>query len=264
MMKTSTVVGSGSAALLANKALSKQFAAILFASVCGVLATGTAASAATLQITSAGIYSDNTLIVGGNEVVASAIGLTAQGSGNLFWAFCVDLTHDISLNIGSQFTFNTPITYNSALITTNFNPSPTPLTTAQQQQIQYLASFGIGLAQSAGNPATWNQTITDALTAVQGAIWDIEYDTTITSNNKPEIITLLAQYVSDAEAYVAEHPDAPLLEGLVSPEGAQALAISAVPEPSTWAMMILGFGGIAFVAYRRKAKSGALVLRTGV
>jgi PEP-CTERM motif len=28
--------------------------------------------------------------------------------------------------------------------------------------------------------------------------------------------------------------------------------ISAVPEPSTWAMMILGFAGIGFMAYRRK------------
>jgi hypothetical protein len=29
---------------------------------------------------------------------------------------------------------------------------------------------------------------------------------------------------------------------------------AAVPEPSTWAMMILGFTGIGFMAYRRKAK----------
>jgi hypothetical protein len=27
---------------------------------------------------------------------------------------------------------------------------------------------------------------------------------------------------------------------------------AAVPEPSTWAMMILGFFGIGFLAYRRK------------
>jgi hypothetical protein len=27
-----------------------------------------------------------------------------------------------------------------------------------------------------------------------------------------------------------------------------------VPEPSTWAMMILGFAGIGFMAYRRKSK----------
>lgn len=29
-------------------------------------------------------------------------------------------------------------------------------------------------------------------------------------------------------------------------------AISAVPEPSTWAMMILGFSGVGFLAYRRR------------
>jgi len=30
--------------------------------------------------------------------------------------------------------------------------------------------------------------------------------------------------------------------------------IGGVPEPSTWAMMILGFAGIGFMAYRRKSK----------
>jgi hypothetical protein len=33
--------------------------------------------------------------------------------------------------------------------------------------------------------------------------------------------------------------------------------VAAVPEPSTWAMMILGFAGVAFMAYRRK-QSGAV------
>ena len=28
-----------------------------------------------------------------------------------------------------------------------------------------------------------------------------------------------------------------------------------VPEPSTWAMLLLGFAGIGFMAYRRKSKS---------
>jgi hypothetical protein len=31
-------------------------------------------------------------------------------------------------------------------------------------------------------------------------------------------------------------------------------ATAAVPEPSTWAMMILGFAGVGFMAYRRKSK----------
>ena len=32
-----------------------------------------------------------------------------------------------------------------------------------------------------------------------------------------------------------------------------APAVAAVPEPSTWAMMILGFAGVGFMAYRRKS-----------
>jgi hypothetical protein len=35
---------------------------------------------------------------------------------------------------------------------------------------------------------------------------------------------------------------------------------SAVPEPSTWAMMILGFCGVGFMAYRRKQSGPALRL----
>jgi len=30
------------------------------------------------------------------------------------------------------------------------------------------------------------------------------------------------------------------------------LAVAPVPEPSTWAMMLLGFAGVGFVAYRRR------------
>jgi len=33
---------------------------------------------------------------------------------------------------------------------------------------------------------------------------------------------------------------------------------AAVPEPSTWAMMILGFAGVGFMAYRRKSKSALM------
>jgi PEP-CTERM motif len=36
---------------------------------------------------------------------------------------------------------------------------------------------------------------------------------------------------------------------------------SAVPEPSTWAMMVLGFAGLGFMAYRRKNRTGELNFR---
>jgi hypothetical protein len=33
---------------------------------------------------------------------------------------------------------------------------------------------------------------------------------------------------------------------------------AAVPDPSTWAMMFLGFAGVGFMAYRRKQNGRAL------
>ena len=33
---------------------------------------------------------------------------------------------------------------------------------------------------------------------------------------------------------------------------------SSVPEPSTWAMMALGFAGLGYAAFRRRAKARAL------
>jgi PEP-CTERM motif-containing protein len=40
--------------------------------------------------------------------------------------------------------------------------------------------------------------------------------------------------------------------------GVDAVSVSAVPEPSTWAMMLLGFAGIGSLAYRRKSKPALL------
>jgi hypothetical protein len=38
----------------------------------------------------------------------------------------------------------------------------------------------------------------------------------------------------------------------------QIAVAAAVPEPSTWGMMILGFAGIGFMAYRRKSKQALI------
>jgi probable HAF family extracellular repeat protein len=36
------------------------------------------------------------------------------------------------------------------------------------------------------------------------------------------------------------------------------LATPTVPEPSTWAMLLIGFAGIGFMAYRRKSKQALM------
>jgi hypothetical protein len=37
--------------------------------------------------------------------------------------------------------------------------------------------------------------------------------------------------------------------------------VQAVPEPSTWAMMFLGFAGLGFLSYRRTQRNGGLNFR---
>jgi hypothetical protein len=45
------------------------------------------------------------------------------------------------------------------------------------------------------------------------------------------------------------------VEGL---DNVKLTSSSAVPEPSTWAMMLLGFASVGFIAYRRKSKSALM------
>lgn len=40
--------------------------------------------------------------------------------------------------------------------------------------------------------------------------------------------------------------------------GDVSIQVNAVPEPSTWAMLILGFAGVGFMAYRRKLRPAVL------
>jgi PEP-CTERM motif len=67
-----------------------------------------------------------------------------------------------------------------------------------------------------------------------------------------------ANWGSDTYSFVANGTSATLQFSVTNQQydvGLDSVSISsAVPEPSTWAMMILGFAGIGFMAYRRKSK----------
>ena len=60
-------------------------------------------------------------------------------------------------------------------------------------------------------------------------------------------------YTSASGIYVLFGPDG--YNGGIDNIDFTVSAVSAVPEPSTWAMMILGFAGVGFLAYRRKPKA---------
>ena len=163
--------------------------------------------------------------------------------------FCVDLFHTIT--VGGQ---NPALTYTTQTLTTDNNPAgPNPpthtgytLPTNVSAEIQYLANIGVG----AGGP----KLNTDDETAIQAAIWELEYGLTAHSNNST-INGLIASFYSDAIHSGSTSPAEELYNSTHQSfvDGSPSLTTS-VPESSTWAMMILGFCGVGFLAYRRKSK----------
>jgi hypothetical protein len=65
--------------------------------------------------------------------------------------------------------------------------------------------------------------------------------------------TVLLAGLSAGDTYLNIHSS-------VVPGGEIRGFLAAVPEPSTWAMMILGFAGIGFMAYRRKSKPSLMAV----
>jgi CHRD domain/PEP-CTERM motif len=112
--------------------------------------------------------------------------------------------------------------------------------------------------------ATTVPTFTGFPLGVTSGTYDQTFDMTQATSYNPAFVT--ANGGTPSTAFVA------LLSGLnagdaylnihttTSPNGEIRGFLHAVPEPSTWAMMILGFAGIGFMAYRRSRKSSAMAL----
>jgi PEP-CTERM motif len=100
------------------------------------------------------------------------------------------------------------------------------------------------------------------------------------SNNDPALIFVFSSDLRQSALDGTPDPLLPLGSGSNFIPGGSALALSvfdlyngpqtdllsvsgtftpAVPEPSTWAMLLLGFAGIGFMAYRRRSKPALMV-----
>ena len=110
--------------------------------------------------------------------------------------------------------------------------------------------------------ATTTPTFTGFPSGATSGSYDHIFDLTSATSYNPAFITANGATVASAEAT--------LLAGLAAgdaylnihttsfPGGEIRGFLRAVPEPSAWAMMILGFAGIGFMAYRRKSKSALM------
>jgi PEP-CTERM motif-containing protein len=139
---------------------------------------------------------------------------------------------DATTNGGSNNpTFNPPAGFDATALIVTFNGPANPI----------FQSFGTGMSRMSSNPfgSGWNTTFLAAneveFTAPDGQFLrpGDQYDFFFTFQNPidPSTFSFTAEWI-----------------------GTQ---VAAVPEPSTWAMMILGFIGVGYMTYRRR-KGAAL------
>jgi hypothetical protein len=188
------------------------------------------------------------------------------GSSNPLFVFCVDLDHQINVNVGSQLGYNPALVYSTGSVKTDSTGSTSgtgnSLTLKVSGEIQGLANLGVWIARDGGAPTSWSNTTNTELTAIQGAIWQVEYGSinpSFTVSGTAAENKLIGQYIADAVAYPASGYAAAIYP--VGPNG-QGFGYSqgftpAVPEISSWAMMLLGFGGLGFAGYHRRKNQGA-------
>lgn len=115
-----------------------------------------------------------------------------------------------------------------------------------------------------------NQTQFDGVTGLFGGVSQtaqINFGTGLVSGFQISGTTLgFTQYASP-DLFTGSAADPQFILGTFSlnsitsgPATLTISAVAAVPEPSTWAMMILGFAGVGFMAYRRRNQAAALAV----
>jgi hypothetical protein len=154
-------------------------------------------------------------------------------AGDSFLAYCIDLIHPLS----------TSGTYQYKTFDTAAAPVDADLTTGKLIKIAAIANWGFDqYAQGNGLQAA----------AAQLAIWSVEYGLTATIADDKERGFFDQLVAGDYDGY----NDGKSLVALARIDGDSQVTVTqvaAVPEPSTWAMMLLGFAGVGFMAYRRKS-----------
>lgn len=221
---------------------------ILGLAVFAAAAASPALAVQSVTITSAGIYNPGyvTATVAGVTKSEYAVPLTftatTYGKTTDFLGFCVDLPHNIYVDVGSQ--LKQTLNYHVAPLTSDGYGNA--LRTGQVREIIGLARLGFTIAtgSAADKPAQ--------LAAVQQAIWSIEYPTST--------FAATGAYAAAQAGYAATFiKEAPTLNGfartIVANDGnsqAQITNIGGVPEPTMWAELLAGFGIVGALSRRRR------------
>jgi PEP-CTERM motif len=165
-----------------------------------------------------------------------------DGGGSLT-VYCVDLNHFLA---GSGM-------YTTGIL--DHNGEGQTITEFDSNRIGHIAAIG---AAALGINDTAHQ---DLAAAAQAAIWDIAYDM-----DNPHSVTGdmafskdLSDLLFDPFANVGYATALLVPAGVDNQEMVTGFAASA-PEPSTWAMMLLGFAGLGYAGFRRTRQPVAVSL----
>ncbi len=204
------------------------------AAAIGAISLASSAGAATYLVSNVGVETM------GNQVnVAGHTGEYATGIifNNALLVFCADLQHNIGVT-----SYNPALIFTDGLLTVD--GAGNPLLESESNRIGQLADLGRKFHNSL-DPDRINDN-----SAIQAAIWSIEYHSVAVSSDS-EINAEIAQFlkITDnhagfAHALIAHDP------GVA--EGTQNMVTGGVPEPTSWALMIGGFGMAGAMLRRRK------------
>jgi PEP-CTERM motif len=203
---------------------------------CSLLATGVASSALAKSVIITTVATGN-----GDEGNVSVVGygtpwttpiLMTDTSGQTFVVFCDDLNHDVFVGGGQS------LPYDIGPVKVNGNGAA--ITETVSNEMGQLADLG-DLDFGKGNE--------DGAIAAQAAIWGIEYDTGVSSTD-PTIENDILQdleVTNNGQGYAI---------GLISTVGVQSqiIGIPAAPEPASWALLLIGVGGLGAALRRAKHK----------